>query len=130
MSLKIYALVCESLIDFNETFFIPYNEMQFWDWPNIVVQSPAGLLYIAQRLERDTGSWKHSGYNLNEQLHSVSSGLWVGKKSWLKCLFLTKIPTWTSCYRIFLFLLRFKWCRQKWICNSVYLFNASFLHKI
>ena len=29
-----------------------------------------------------------------------------------------------------LFLLRFKWCKQKWICLSVYLFTASFPRKI
>ena len=38
--------------------------------------------------------------------------------------------TWARRYRkIFLFLLRFKWCRQKWICISVYLFTASFVYK-
>ena len=38
--------------------------------------------------------------------------------------------TWARHYRkIFLFLLRFKWCRQKWICISVYLFTASFVYK-
>ena len=43
--LKIYALVCRSLIDFNEV-FIPNNELQFLDWPNIVAHSPTDLMYI------------------------------------------------------------------------------------
>ena len=42
-------LVCNSLIDFNEA-FIPYNELQFLDWPSIVAHSPAGLIYIVQGL--------------------------------------------------------------------------------
>ena len=46
---KNYALVCKSLIDFNEA-FIPYNELQFFDWPSIVAHSPAGLMYIAHGL--------------------------------------------------------------------------------
>ena len=48
-SLKKYALVCNSLIDFNEA-FIPKNVLQFLGWPNIVVHTPAGLMYIAQGL--------------------------------------------------------------------------------
>ena len=40
-----YGLVCKSLIDFNEA-FIPYNELQFPNWPSIVAQSTAGLIYI------------------------------------------------------------------------------------
>ena len=47
--LKNYVLVCKSLIDFNEA-FIPYNELQFFDWPSIVAHSPAGLMYIAYGL--------------------------------------------------------------------------------
>ena len=43
------ALVCKSLLDFNEA-FIPYNEMQFFDWPSIAVPSAAGLVYIAYGL--------------------------------------------------------------------------------
>ena len=42
-SLKNYALVCKSLIDFNEA-FIPYNEQQFFDWPSIAVHSSAWLI--------------------------------------------------------------------------------------
>ena len=37
------------LIVFNEA-FIPYNELQFLDWPSIVVHSPTGLMYIAYGL--------------------------------------------------------------------------------
>ena len=29
--------------DFNEA-FIPYNVLQFFDWPGIVAHSPAGLM--------------------------------------------------------------------------------------
>ena len=43
-SLKNYALACKSLINFNEA-FIPYNELQFLDWPSIAAQSPAGMMY-------------------------------------------------------------------------------------
>ena len=32
--------------------------------------------------------------------------------------------------KVFLFLLRFKWCRQKWICILIYLFTASLYIKI
>ena len=35
--LKNYALVCKSLIDFNEA-FIPYTELQFFDRPSIVAR--------------------------------------------------------------------------------------------
>ena len=39
-------------------------------------------------------------------------------------------PTWARWYgKIFLFLLRFKWCWQKWIRISVYLFTNSFIYK-
>ena len=31
--------------------------------------------------------------------------------------------------KIFLFLIRFEWYRQKWICISIYLFTASFVYK-
>ena len=34
------------VIDFNEA-FIPYSELQFFDWPSIVAHSPVGLMYIA-----------------------------------------------------------------------------------
>ena len=44
--LKNCSLVWKSLIDFNEA-FIPYSELQFFDWRSIVVHSPAGLMYIA-----------------------------------------------------------------------------------
>ena len=47
--LRINALVCKSLIDFNEA-FIPYNELQFLDWPSTVAHSPAGLMDIAYGL--------------------------------------------------------------------------------
>ena len=47
--LKNYVLVCKSSIDFIEV-FIPYNELQFFDWPGIVVHSPAGLMDIAHGL--------------------------------------------------------------------------------
>ena len=40
------------VIDFNEA-SIPYNELQFLDWPNIVAHSPAGLMCI---WISDTGS--------------------------------------------------------------------------
>ena len=43
-----FVLVCKSLIDFNEV-FIPYNELQFFDWPSIAAHSPAGLMYISRR---------------------------------------------------------------------------------
>ena len=39
----------KSLIDFNQV-FIPYNELQFLDWPIIVAHSPAGLMYYAYGL--------------------------------------------------------------------------------
>ena len=48
-SLKNYALVCKSLIDFNEA-FIPHNQLQFLGCSSIVAHSPAGLMYIAHRL--------------------------------------------------------------------------------
>ena len=48
-SAKNYALVCNSLIDFNEA-FIPCNELQLFDWPRIVAHSPAGLMYIMHGL--------------------------------------------------------------------------------
>ena len=35
-----------SLIDFNEA-FIPYSELQFFDWPSTVAHTPAGLMHIA-----------------------------------------------------------------------------------
>ena len=38
-----------SVINFNEA-FIPYNELQFFEWPSIVAYSPAGLIYIAYGL--------------------------------------------------------------------------------
>ena len=38
-----------SLIGFNKA-FIPYNELQFLDWPSIIAHSPAGLMYIAYEL--------------------------------------------------------------------------------
>ena len=47
--LKIYALFCKSLIDFNET-FIPYNELQSLVWSSIVAHSPAGVMYIVYGL--------------------------------------------------------------------------------
>ena len=40
IDLKIYVLIFESLIEFNEA-FIPYDELQFLDWPSIVAHSPA-----------------------------------------------------------------------------------------
>ena len=46
---KNYALVCKWLIHFSEA-FIPYNELQFFDWPSIVVHSPVGLMYIVYGL--------------------------------------------------------------------------------
>ena len=42
-------LVCEVQIDFNKA-FIPYNELQFFDWPSTVAHSPAGAMYIAYGL--------------------------------------------------------------------------------
>ena len=47
--LRIKRRVSNSLIDFKEA-FIPYNELQFLDWPSIVGHSPAGLMYIAYEL--------------------------------------------------------------------------------
>ena len=47
--LKNYAFTCKSLIDFNEA-FTHYNELQFFDWPSIVVHSPAGLIYTTYGL--------------------------------------------------------------------------------
>ena len=38
-------LVCKSLIDFNEA-FIPYNELQFLDYPSIIAHSPKGPINI------------------------------------------------------------------------------------
>ena len=35
MGSQIYVLVCKSLIDFNKA-FIPYNALQFFEWPSIV----------------------------------------------------------------------------------------------
>ena len=43
------ALVCKLLIDFNEA-FIPYNELQFFEWPSIVVHSSAWLMCVAYGL--------------------------------------------------------------------------------
>ena len=39
----------QSFIDFNEA-LIPYNELQFTDWPSIVAHSPTWLMYIAYGL--------------------------------------------------------------------------------
>ena len=46
---KSYALFFKSLIGINEA-FIPYNELQFFDWNSIVTHSPTGLMYIAYGL--------------------------------------------------------------------------------
>ena len=40
-----YALVCKSLVHFNEA-FIPYNKLQSLNWPSIFAHSPARLMYI------------------------------------------------------------------------------------
>ena len=38
-----------SVSHYNEA-FIPYNELQFLDWPSIVAHSPPGLMYIVYGL--------------------------------------------------------------------------------
>ena len=43
------ALFCEPLIDFNEA-VIPYSELQFFDWLNIVAHSPTELMHSAYGL--------------------------------------------------------------------------------
>ena len=62
-----FLLVIKSLIDFNKAFIL-YNELQFLEWPSIVAHSPTGLMYIA--------------YGLVIIVH---------RKSWPKCIVLTKI---------------------------------------
>ena len=46
---KIMCSSCKSLIDFNEA-FIPYNELQFFNWPSFVANSPVGLISITYGL--------------------------------------------------------------------------------
>ena len=123
------AFTCKSLIDFNEA-FIPYNKLQFLDWPRIVAHSPTGQMYIA--------------YGLVILVHRNIQVITIGyiqfcqgmqKKSWLKCIIWTKILDvlkndsckLTSWYTVlFLFISKFKYYREKWI----YLFTVSFLREI
>ena len=44
--LRITNSVWTSLNDFDKA-FIPYNELQFLDWPSFAVHSTVGLMYIA-----------------------------------------------------------------------------------
>ena len=48
---KIIVLIRKSLSDFNEA-FIPYNELQFLDWPSVVAHSSTGLMYIVYGIAR------------------------------------------------------------------------------
>ena len=61
------------IIHFNEA-SIPYSELQFLGWPNIVAHSPAGLICI---WISDTGSKKRSDHYHNNRLLSVTSELGV-----------------------------------------------------
>ena len=100
--------------DFNEA-FIPYNKLQFLDWPRIVAHPPTGQMYIA--------------YGLVILVHRNIQVITIGyiqfcqgmrKKSWLKCIIWTKILDvlkndsckLTSWYRVlFLFISKFKYYR-------------------
>ena len=78
------------IIDFNEA-FIPYNELQFFDWPSIVAHLPTGLMYIAYGLV----IMVHRNIQVTNIMISciqlrqaLSVSIW--KKSWLQCIILTK----------------------------------------
>ena len=90
-----YALFCNSLIDFNEA-FIPYNELQFFDWPSIVLHSPAGLMCIMcgsvvlvhRNIQVTTITLPLPSVTFS-YIRALSVSMW--KKSWFKCIILTKV---------------------------------------
>ena len=40
------------VINWFSDIFIPYSELQFFDWPSIIAHLPAGLMYIVYGLVR------------------------------------------------------------------------------
>ena len=82
-----YALFCNSLINFNEGFF---------DWPSIVLHSPAGLMYImcgsvvlVHRNIQVTAITLPLPSVTFSYVRALSVSMW--KKSWFKCIILTKV---------------------------------------
>ena len=71
-----YALVCNSLVYFNEVFIYSLQWVAVLRLTKhfcaLTWRTDAYCIWIS-----DTGSWKHSGHYHNNQLHSVFSGLWV-----------------------------------------------------